>query len=373
MADRQQGPHPPPGSGSRNGPIHPAGTSSFPHPEASAETEQGDRIRPGEEGGYGGSGRSTNWRDRQLVDTSRAVGGILRRWWLLIPLTLLGAAAGYAASLQVRPAYEATTSVLVGEIFEDPNLTKDYVETTQSLTATYADVAKREPVLQEVVDRLRLRAHWTQLRNRVRVVLPPSNPQLISLTVEADSPDDAEAIATELANRLVAMSPTEAEVSRTYQIRDFVQSRLDSLQQDISEGQRRLDFLQSQFSAAASETERNRWGRRIEAQRNLIIDWQNNYSTLLSALATKESPNTLRTLEPATSSEVPVRPNTRMNTALGAGAALCLAMAIAYALEFRRSRSGRMGSSDRRRSLESGEEPLRRDTHDEVTPSRQRE
>jgi capsular polysaccharide biosynthesis protein len=311
-------------------------------------------------------------RARNVVSTSRAIGGIVRRWWLLIPLTLLGAAIGYAASLQIRPVYEATTSVLVGQIFEDPNLTKDYVETTQSLTATYADVTKRQPILQDVVDELGLRASWTQLRNRVRVVLPASNPQLISLTVDADSPADAEAIATELANRLVAMSPTEAEVTQTFQIRDFVQSRLDSLQEDISQGQQRLDFLERSFSAAASIKERNGWGRRIEAQRNLIIDWQNNYSTLLSALATKESPNTLQILEPASSSGVPVRPNTRLNTALGAVAALCLAMGIAYALEFRLHRPRRAAP----RPVESVEAPedTRGGTTDyESTPTLQRE
>ncbi len=341
-----QGQTPPPSSSraTQNGPS-PERTNSLARPEQpnSAPTDSGAEQNLGGGPSYGQAGHDESGKERYRVDTRRAMGGIVRRWWLLLPLTLIGAAAGYAASLQVRPVYQATTSVFIGQIFEDPNVTKDYVEATQSLTATYADIVRRQPILEDVVTELGLRAHWTQLRDRVRIHLPPSNPQLIEITVDADSPRDAEATVAEIGDRLVAMSPTKSEVAETATIKSFVQSRLDRLQEDINDGQRELDFLERKADSATSTQDRNRWERRIEAQQRQIGDWVANYSSLLSALATKESPNTLRILETANSSGVPVEPNPRMNIALGAGAALCLAMGIAYALEFRRSRGGRRG------------------------------
>jgi capsular polysaccharide biosynthesis protein len=256
------------------------------------------------------------------------------RWWLILPLALLGAGAGYAASLQLRPVYEATTSVLVGEIFEDPNLTKDYVESTQSLTATYADLVRRQPVLEQVVNDLGLRASWPQLRDRVRVQLPPSNPQLIAITAEADSPRDAELIAGALADALIASSPTNSNEANALDVKGFIQSRLEILQRDIARGQRTLDRLQLRYAAAPPEGKRE-LGDRIEEQQRLIVDWQSNYSALLSVLASEESPNTLRILETPSFSSVPIRPNIPLNTALAAATATLLAMGIAYALEFR--------------------------------------
>lgn len=340
MGHQGQTPPPPASRATQNGPP-PEGTKPLAPDQpnspidSSAHPDLGGGLR------HGQAGPDATWKERNRVDTRRAIGGIVRRWWLLLPLTLIGATLGYAASFQVRPVYQATTSVFIGQIFEDPNVTKDYVEATQSLTATYADVVRRQPILEDVVTDLRLRAHWTQLRDRVRIHLPPSNPQLIEITVDADSPQDAEVIAAEIADRLVAMSPTESEIAETDTIKSFVQSRLVTLQEDIQDGQRELDFLEGKSDSATSTQDRNTWERRIEAQQKLIADWVTNYSSLLSALATKESPNTLRILETANSSGVPVEPNRRRNTALGAGAALCLAMGIAYALEFRRSRGGR--------------------------------
>ena len=274
-----------------------------------------------------------------LLSIHRIIQGIARRWWLLLTLAAMGGVAGYLGSYQVQPVYEATTSILVGQLFEDPNLTKDTVEAAQTITRTYADVGRRQPILQDVVNELNLQTSWPALREHVRVQLPPSNPQLIAISVEADSPESATSIADEITTSLVDLSPTDSEVAAAASVDGFVRERLGTLQQDIIRGQGTLNSLENSLAGAQDLETREDLRGRIEAQQRLIIDWQNNYSSLLGVLAAEESPNSLQVLESATSSGIPIRPDIPLNTVLAAGAGLLLAIGLAYAFEFRSSRN----------------------------------
>lgn len=258
---------------------------------------------------------------------------VLRRWYLLLLLTVGGGVIAYTTSSVVPPVYQATTSILVGQPLQAADLGKEDIETSQQLALTYADVVRRQPVLDSVVNELDLYLTWQDLRDRVRAELPPDNPQLIVLTVEAASPGEAVDIARETADQLVALSPTGAEFQATVDIQDFVRSRLDTIQRDIRREQREVNQLEQELALTGDVLASESLQRRIEAHQDLIIAWQQNYSSLLGLLEAQESPNYLQLLEEAEADLLPVRPDLILNTTLGAGVGLFLAIAVAYLLE----------------------------------------
>src|SRR3990172_3834661 len=147
-------------------------------------------------------------RMNDFIDLQRLIVIILRRWWLLVVVTALGAMLGYTISQRQTLVYEATTTVLVGQIFRSINIDRQEILTSELVAQTYSDLARRQPVLQAVVDTLNLRQSWQQLRSRVGVELVEGT-QLIQITVEADSSLTAQVIADEVARQMIMFSPTD--------------------------------------------------------------------------------------------------------------------------------------------------------------------
>ena len=266
----------------------------------------------------------------ERVELRTIVVATLRRWWLVVPLTLLAAGAAYAVSLSVTPVYRASTSVLVGGGLDDTNVSPDDIDSSEHLTLLYADMVGRQPVLQGVVDSLGLRTTWQQLRTRVHGELVPSNTDLIVITADGPSTEEATEIATATATQLVAVSPTDVQDAN----QKFVVERLDTLSQSIDAKQRRVDSLQKQLTDAGSPTQGTLLRKQIAESEEQIARWEESYSALLDS-NTGGSVNRLEVIERAQASSTPVIPNTTFNVLIATLLGLLLGAAIAYALEFR--------------------------------------
>jgi capsular polysaccharide biosynthesis protein len=270
----------------------------------------------------------------ERVELGDVIRALLRRWSVLLVFTIAGAAAGLGYTTLVVPVYQATTSILVGGSTDASDTTSEDIVTSQGLATTYADLARREPVLQGAIDELRLPGTWEQLQRHVRVSLPPNNLQLIVIAAEAGSPERAIAIAEEVANQLVALGPRSGDSTV-----EFVRDRLKELEDDIRSRESRIAELQASL-ASATEGEQKEIQSRIAQLQALIISWQGNYTSLLEFLDRQGSANTLQVIESAHADPVPVRPNRKMNVILGAGLGLLLGSLLAYWLAFRPGASG---------------------------------
>jgi non-specific protein-tyrosine kinase len=235
----------------------------------------------------------------------------------------------------MQPTYQATTSVLVGQSLQAPDLSKQDLEASQQLAQTYADLVRRQPVLSGAADVLGLNTSWQTLRDQVRVDLAPDNGTLIVVTVEAGSSDEAVRIAGAIADQLVGLSPSETGRADAAEIQDFVSSRLATLQTDIRRAQRRIDTLETELAVARTEQREGDLRLEIEGQERLAIAWLENYSSLLGFLSPEQSPNSLQVLEEASAKAEPVRPDKVLNTAMAAVAGFLLAFGIVYVLESR--------------------------------------
>ena len=117
-----------------------------------------------------------------------------RRWWLLVLLPLLAGLAAFYGSKQLTPIYEGTTTVLVNQTQAPGVIQYNDILTSERLTTTYAELAKRRPILTEVRRRLGLAMNEDGLRARL-IVAPIRNTQLLRISMHDPDPERAANIA----------------------------------------------------------------------------------------------------------------------------------------------------------------------------------
>lgn len=268
-------------------------------------------------------------------DLRPAVAAVRRRWLLVVLLTVLGAGIGYGASTMMTPVYRGDASLLVGD-FKDGNVSNNEILAMQSLTATYADIARRQPVLAAAARELGSGVSWQQLSAAADIRVPKESPQVVEISVEGDTPAWAAKAAGAIAKHLVGF------VDQTSGGTDFVTPQLRRLERDIDEGQKRVDRLRAEQASAepqqAAELERD-----IERTQQQIAAWQDNYVSFEEMAATSGHV-AIRALGPAEATSSPVRPNTMFNTLVAMFAGLLLALAGAYVLESRGRRPDSPGT-----------------------------
>jgi non-specific protein-tyrosine kinase len=268
-----------------------------------------------------------------FIDLQHLASIILRRGWVLAATIILGVMAGQLISQTQTPVYEATTTVLVGQIFQSSNIDRQEILTSELVAQTYSDMIRRQPVLQSVVENLHLDLTWQQLRKRVSVELVEGT-QLIQITVEANSPSEAKKIADEVARQMIQFTPTESDAEESEAIRQFVKQQLESLQSRIESGQNELARLQSSMARAGSEEQLIELQAEASTQESLLTNWENSYIQLLGFLQTGQSANTLTIIETAQADPGPVNPQVQFFVFLGGVLGAFLGIGLVFLLEY---------------------------------------
>jgi len=254
---------------------------------------------------------------------------IWKWWWLIVLCTVLAAGAGLAFSRSTPPTYQASTTLMVGQIIQDPNPNAQDISTSERLAQTYAEIVRRQPILQATVETLGLDTTWRELRGRVVVNLV-RNTQLIEIQVYDTDPQRARLTADELARQLILQSPTEQDKERE-QYRQFVTAQLADLQAQIEAGQAELPELKKSLATAFSTEQMQSIQDQITALQAQLNTWQANYASLLSFLQ-KGSTNHISVVESAT--VTPVSSRKRLNILLAAAVGIMLGVGFAFLIEY---------------------------------------
>ncbi len=257
---------------------------------------------------------------------------VLKRWWVLFLALVFTLAIGYGITQRQEPVYKATASILVGQSLQTTNVSTQDFRTSEELAQTYAALAQRQPVLQGTVEALGLNMRWQQLKGAVSAKLVP-NTQLVEITVEARSPEEARIIGDEIANQLILMSPTALQNQELAGAILFVEERMSSLQTNIKEGQARLEELEATDVTLLSADETASLQREITTVTGSISEWERNFTQLLNFLEGNRSSNYLAIVESAQPSFSPIRPNVQLNMAVAAVIGLALGLALIFVLE----------------------------------------
>ncbi|MFN8454784.1 MAG: polysaccharide biosynthesis tyrosine autokinase [Anaerolineae bacterium] len=268
-----------------------------------------------------------------FVELRRYITIIIRRWWLLILVAALAAGIGYWISQRQPRVYQASATIMVGQSIQATSLDRGEIQTSELLALTYANIAERQPVLQSVVDELSLDDAWQDLKSRVKVT-PVEGTQLLEITVEAGSPEEAQVIADEVAHQLIMLSPTALKDQQNDRNQRIARQRLKDLQDRIEAGQVRRAELEAAMTGSLSAEQVQQLQAEINTLDGLITDWERNLTQLLIFVAGEKSPNYLALIEPAQADFDPVRPNVKLNTLMAGVVGLCLALGLIFVMEY---------------------------------------
>ena len=268
-----------------------------------------------------------------FIELRRVSAIILRRWWWLAFITVLGVLAGYVISRQQTPVYQATTTILVGDSIKSTNVDRVDIQVSEALVQTYVEVAHRQPVLQGVVTTLNLNGSWQALDKQIQVTQIEST-QLIEIVVEGNSPEMARMIADEIVNQLILLSPTNSEGRDNESINTFNREQITSLQERIVTGQNRLLEIETAMSKSISEIELADLQREKATLNGLIVEWERNYTDMLLLTEPKRNPTQLSVIESAHSNNNQIRPRVQLNTLLGGALGMIIGLGLIFLLDF---------------------------------------
>lgn len=251
----------------------------------------------------------------------------LRKWWWLILLsTLVAAGVSYAATSRLPSVYEARATLLVGNTIGDPNPTGTQFTLGEQLAGTYASIAMRDPMRRAVREALGLDA----IPSYSVTALPRS--QLLEVRVTDTSPQRAQAVAAEVANQLVALSPSNLQPEEQ-EMQAFIDEQLDTLRVRIRETEDELAARQDELAGLFSAQEIEQTQQAISALETKLNTLQANFASLLAGTQTNAL-NTISIIEPATEPLAPIPNQQMMTVAVASAAGMALAIGAAFLMEY---------------------------------------
>ena len=257
---------------------------------------------------------------------------LVKRWWWLVILSVtVAATSSYRASQSVTPLYSTKATLMIGRVMQDPNPSQADFATGQQLAMTYAQMVRRQPVLQGAIDNLGLQMNWGALAGRVNAWNVPRT-QLLEISVVDSNPQRAAALADAIAEQLILLSPaTPSGISEANQA--FSRQQLDDLRDKIEDAEKEVVRLTEELDAAVSALQIQDFQGQIRLVETKISGWQSTYSQLLTSLQGGEI-NVLTIVDDASLPRNPISPNVTMNVLLAVAIGLALAVGAVLLIEF---------------------------------------
>jgi non-specific protein-tyrosine kinase len=252
---------------------------------------------------------------------------ILWRWaWLVMIMVVLGGATAFIISKRTVPVYVATTRLLINEAPATKNTDYASVLASERLARTYSELLKTQPVLEEVISRLGLTRGERQLSTQIEVNLLRDT-QLIDVSVEDTNP----VLAADIANMVVAVF---SEQNQMLQASRFATSK-ESLSTQLAQMNEQIETTTSAIQALGETPEDKAERDRLET---VLAEYSKTYSSLLQSyesvrLAEASSISNVVQVETAIPAEIPIRPRTVRNTALGMVVGLLLGVGVVFLID----------------------------------------
>ncbi len=265
------------------------------------------------------------------MELKRYVAVLWRWWWLILLGTGLAVGFSYWGSAKMPLVYRTTTTVQVGQFLSSDNPQSSDIAISQQLAQYYAQVVRRQSVMQATAKALGLDRSWGALMGQVNVVSPAGTNQIQISVVDGD-PQQAKRIADEIARQLILQSPTPQKEDQDQQ-RQFVDQQLASLQAKIMQAQAQVDDLEKKLTGEVSALQIQDIHDQTRALEDKITSWQTLYNSMLGWLRGSRT-NYLSVAEPAFLPTSPVSPTSQLNLLLAASIGFLLALFAAFLLEY---------------------------------------
>lgn len=262
---------------------------------------------------------------------------LIRRWlWLLLAAAVVASSAAFIA-VRTQPAiYQATTLLQLGNYLglTDPN--PGMIQASASLSQSYIRLLKTRPILQAVVDKLRLPFGTEELERLFEGQLT-SGTSFLTLTVNYTDPVLAAEVANELAVQLIANSPTELTREQQEQVR-ILQAEVQAAQAQLQRAREELDLIDNALeSLITDDQERVVLTLRRTELIGEISTSQSNLASMTRTLVEiqqRGTVNFIRVVEPAQIPTGASNDNPLPSMVAAAIAAITLAFGAALLLEY---------------------------------------
>ncbi len=262
------------------------------------------------------------------MDAKQVIKPLLK-WWWLIAISVVGAGvASFLAMRSLPPVYRATATLMIGPGLEQANPNTYQLYASRELALTYAEMARRSPVLEGVISDLALETTPQVLAGQISVNLV-GNTQLLELSVVDVDPAMAQQIANGVANRLIQLTPG----LRDDEDQIFVEQQIENIRSQIERAEEELEDLDAEFDQANTvrEMEAVRGQRTVLQQQ--LNEWRYNV-TMLMQLQSGNNINSLRIIEAAPFPIHPIGSSSFTNVALAVAVAGVLSGGAALFLDF---------------------------------------
>jgi non-specific protein-tyrosine kinase len=251
---------------------------------------------------------------------------VKRWWWLMVACVAVATASSYYGTTKMPRIYQATTTVMVGQSLEQVNPNSQDLWMSQQLAQTYAEMVKRQPILQSAAQALGLAYVPSAGSISTRQV---AGTQLLEISVRDTNPERARVLADEIANQLILQSPSASE---DQQRQDFVKEQLADLQARIESTEAEIEGEREKLEAANSARAIQQYQANINALEQKLSSYQSTYASLITGV--RGGTNFISVVEPATTPTRPISPNVQETVFLAAAIGLALAVAGALLIEY---------------------------------------
>ena len=265
------------------------------------------------------------------MELRQIVNVIVKWWWLIAVSVIVASISSYFGTKATPYTYQARTTLMVGQVLQNPNPNSADLYTGQVLAQSYSDLAGREPVLQATLTALGLDWDWAVLQQMVIGRVIPGT-QLLEISVIDNDPRRAKILVEEVAHQLILQSPSAADPEKEAE-RQFILTQIEELKQNIKDAAAEIRQLDSVITGATSARQIQDARTRQSALQTQITTWQATYADLLSNLQ-EGTPNFLSVMEPAQLPTQPVGPRIADNVLLAAAIGLALSGSAAFLLEY---------------------------------------
>lgn len=144
------------------------------------------------------------YEDGEEIDLMDLVFTLLRRWKLigLVALPIFGMGVFFALTRPTVYKTEMTMMISSGRNFNASSLDGEELSVNQKLATTYAEIAKSNAILKNVIKKYDLETTLKTLQNEVSIA-PVKDTELLQLTYKNSDPALAVAVTNEIGNEFM--------------------------------------------------------------------------------------------------------------------------------------------------------------------------
>jgi capsular exopolysaccharide synthesis family protein len=243
---------------------------------------------------------------------------------------ILASASAYLYWKDQPPVYEARVAMIVGNSAQSINPNAQQLGIERTLATFYAEMTKRQPITQAVIQRLGLNMKPEELSNAIYTNVI-GDAQILEIYVYDTDPRRAALLATAFAEELIAQSPS-SRLQQSGQ-EEFVQAQIEDLQVKMAAVDDQLHALRDELPLLVSASDLAEAQAKIAELENVKTGYSDTYGKYLEILSAQDV-NSLSIIEPATIPTTSVSTGLIVTMLIAVAGGLVLSIGAILVLEF---------------------------------------